>query len=212
MNVKYIYKLTEYCFIPHRETYPKLHVWANAISFHSTKEDAEAVIWPGYETYCFILEKLPLEMKMKDGDNLHEWVYDRNGELCAERPFANTYCWDGFGPTTPEHVKFCEESVKFSGYREGELKFKPGDIVEILCYPGNHYFAPMSVELGIVAGYPDPAENEYGIRDAYKVMTLSLPQGIDHAPVTGVFAPHFEVRENLRKNLEAIYRKYGVKK
>ena len=121
----------------------------------------------------------------------------------------------------------------FWGRKPEEIKFKPGDVVEILGCPGNDFWGNESVDLAIVVKTPptvaeveemrkqyfathsgfDLCDNalsfEFDDRlDTYEVIPYALG-GIDHAPTICVFEPTKQVSLRRKKALMEMYKKYG---
>ena len=121
----------------------------------------------------------------------------------------------------------------FWGRRPEEIKFKPGDIVEILGCPGNFYWGNETVDLAIVVKTPptigevekmrkqyyathsgyDLCDHALSIEfghclDTYELIPYALGS-IDHAPTICVFAPTKQVSSRRKKALMEMYKKYG---
>lgn len=121
----------------------------------------------------------------------------------------------------------------FWGRKPEEIKFKPGDVVEILGCPGNDFWGNESVDLAIVVKTPPTVAEVEEMRkqyfathsgfdlcdhalsfefddrlDTYEVIPYALG-GIDHAPTICVFEPTKQVSLRRKKALMEMYKKYG---
>ena len=120
----------------------------------------------------------------------------------------------------------------FWGRRQEEIRFKPGDIVEVMGYPGNHYWGNNCVNLAIIVKAPPTVDEVAAMRkqylethsgfdvcdhamcyefghhlDTYEVLSFTCDQ-IDHAPTISVFNPTKEVSSRRRTVLQKMYDEY----
>lgn len=125
-----------------------------------------------------------------------------------------------------------EEGICFGGRKPEEIRFKPGDIVEVMGYLGNHYWGNNCVNLAIIAKTPPTVDEvaamgkqylathsgfdicdhamcyEFGhYLDTYEVLSFACDQ-IDYAPTVSVFNPTKEVSSRRRKVLQKMYDDY----
>ena len=120
----------------------------------------------------------------------------------------------------------------FGGRKPEEIRFKPGDIVEVMGYPGNRYWGNDSVNLAIVVKTPPTVDEVAAMRkqymsthsgfdisdhamchefgnhlDTYEVLSFACDQ-IDHAPTISVFNTTKQVSAKRRNALQKMYDDY----
>ena len=120
----------------------------------------------------------------------------------------------------------------FGGRKPEEIRFKPGDIVEVMGYPGNHYWGNDNVNLAIVVKTPPTVDEvavmrkqylsthsgfdicdhamcyEFGYHlDTYEVLSFACDQ-IDHASTISVFNTTKQVSSKRRNALQKMYDDY----
>ena len=163
MHIDTIFKLALYNTRPPRREkchYPTFHLEGRESAYFRTKEDAEAAIPHicGHslsDRYCWVLSELPLGVTFLPEESFSERVYLPDGQLWSERPYADMFPCDIPRPYSEiEFDNYVYGRRFFAGRRPEEIRFQPGDIIEILCYPGNHYWGDGSVELAIVIDTP----------------------------------------------------------
>jgi hypothetical protein len=181
--------------------------------------------------YAYVVLEIPLGFEIHTdvlGENLSTRIYLPDGTLWG----VNTYA--DFIPSSSqgEEYNFWGHKNIFYGRKPEEIKFKPGDIVEIMGYPGNHYWSNESVSLAIILEVPPTIDEmskmqkkylethsghdicdhalcrEFGHKlDTYKVLSL-LDDEIDHAPTISVFRPKLHISKRKRSILLESYEKY----
>ena len=171
----------------------------------------------GYETHTDVL-----------GENLSTRIYLPDGSLWG----ANTYA--DFVPNSflDDIYNYWGRRNMFWGRKPEEIKFKPGDIVEVFGYPGTHYWGNECVSLAIIVDVPPTIEEMSESRklymethsgydvcdhamcrifgrqlDTYKVLS-PLCDEIDHAPTISVFNPILPVSGRRRNAMVKMYEKY----
>ena len=154
--------------------------------------------------YAYVITEIPVGIDLNLnvlGQSLSERTYLPNGELWTVRDYCN------FMPSvvSDEERMFWEEKCHFHGRKEKEIRFQPGDIVEVFGYPGNAYWDDDTVELAIVVR---PPQSEDGIcADIYEVLSLSCDE-IDHAPTIATFSPRLDVPKRISNKLIELYKKH----
>ena len=161
--------------------------------------------------------------------NLSERVYSPDGTLWAKRDFCNfipNHCH------SPEEYNYWGRLGIFKGRNPEEIKFKPGDIVEVFGYPGNNYWSNEVVDLAIVVKCPPTVSEisrklqeyrathsghelcdfsiccEFGHReDTYEVLSLAC-ENIDHSPTIATLHPSLPVSTRMRNRLLKMYQQY----
>lgn len=159
MHIDTIFKLTLYTVsTPYRKRRccPKGNVTAY---FHTKEEAEEAMSYIGEdvseERYCWVLSELPLGVTFLPYENFSERVYLPDGQLWSERLYADMLPRDIPKPYSEiEFDNYIYGHRFFAGRRPEEIKFQPGDIIEILCHSGNHYWSEGALELAIVIDTP----------------------------------------------------------
>lgn len=196
---------------------------------HNSKEASEKV---ALDTYAHVITEYPLGMDIDTevfGQSLSEWVYGSDGALLGEREYCN------FIPSSchlPEEYNHWSMLCLFKGRKPEEIKFKPGDIVEIFGFPGNDYWNDGEVNLAIIVKCPPTVEEvatalrqhqeRHGssdatekrlwllknlVEDTYEVLSLAC-DGIDHSPTFATFNPTMKVPIRLRNRLLRLYEQY----
>ena len=180
--------------------------------------------------YAYVVMEVPLGFEVLEDDNLSIRIYLPDGTLWGIKPYASffpRYGLDSYGFNEWGRLN------QFEGREPEEIKFKPGDIVEIFGYKGNHYWSDDEVNLAIVVGTPHTVTEVakmrrqymathngfdvcnhrlcglFGIHlDTYEVLSPGC-DGIDHASTISVFKPSIQVSASREKALIEMYKKYG---
>lgn len=163
MNIDTIFKLIPYNHSenPSKNRYPTLRLGSRMAFYFRTKEDAEAAIKdkriedPFGNCYCWALREFPLGAGVHSTESLSERIYLPDGQLWSERLTNEMY------PDTVPHIydeiefyDYIYAHRFFAGRKPEEIRFKPGDLIEIFCYDGNDYWSDGYVELAIVIHTP----------------------------------------------------------
>lgn len=165
MDFKTIFKLTRYATKSGRSRrYPTFRVEADARSaYFSTREEAEETLRHltcyDRDAYCWVLSEIPLGIKHLSYESFSERVYLPDGQLWGERPYADMLPGDippQYGEI--EFDNYLYGRNYFAGRRSEEILFRPGDIIEVFCYDGNHYWSVGYGELAIVLEAPPTIE------------------------------------------------------
>ena len=248
IKVDSIFKVFPYYFSTcwHYLKYPEYEIEVRETLYFKTLEEAEKYIIFEGDSFRSFIENHPEEINYKYGylvleipldyethtdvigENLSIRIYLPDGSLWG----ANTY--SDFIPISShgEEYNFWGRRNMFNGRKPEEIKFKSGDIVEIMGYPGNHYWCNDSVSLAIILDVPPTIEKisemkkrymeshsgydisdhalcrEFGHNmDTYKVLTL-FGDEIDHAPTISVFSPKLYISKRKRSVLQKWYEKY----
>ena len=180
----------------HPRRYPRFGVYTMQILVASTLQKAEEFLQSYVQdkrtqedTYVYFIRELPVDMPAFDGECLSERVYSPTGELIDHRDFSTGHYAPGV----------------FRGRSPEEIRFKKGDIVEIL-WDGE-------VHLAFVATVPPSREdaarvNVPGVRDVEvfddNYMVFTGPEYCFHEDIDAlrVFAPRFKVPEATRRKIE----------
>lgn len=150
--------------------YPEFKISDAEVYYYPSKEDAEAKIREtGWEVdiNCFIIEACPFGRDVL-GRAYRRWLYDSEGTfisetLCSELEDSKTHEPDELNP----------------GRRQGQCRFKTGDIVEVIF---NN-----TVTLQIVYMQPPTPERIAEIRDMYSekgVSDIAEMDGMEDAYIT----------------------------
>ena len=181
--------------------------------------------------YAYVVTELPLGVPVNTtmrGESLSERVYLPDGTLWM----ANDYC--NFIPHTchtPDQYNAWGQKGIFLGRNPEEIRFKPGDIVEVLGIPGNPYWGDGEVNLAMVVSAPQTKEaltkeyeeyiathNGFDIcahnlcrtfgheRDTYEVVSLCC-DSLDHSPTYATLAPRMPVPTKTLDRLKKAYNK-----
>ena len=186
--------------------------------------------------YAYVVLELPLGMEVNVfhlGQNLSVRIYLPDGTLWGVKPYADFFPRYGLDS---DGYNYWGRRNQFWGRDPEEIKFKPGDIVEILGYPGNGYWSEDVVNLAIIVKIP-PTKKEvaemkkqylathsgfdicdhalcrvFGSHiDTYEVLSQSC-DSIDHASTISVFPLSKPISSKRREALQALYDNYLEKK
>lgn len=184
MEFKTIFKLTRYDTRKSKSRrYPTFRVEADARStYFSTREEAEERLryLTSYDrdAYCWVLSEIPLEINHLSYESFSERVYLPDGQLWGERPYADMMPDDippQFGEI--EFDNYLYGRNYFAGRKPEEIRFQPGDLIEIFCYDGNDYWGDGCGELAIVLEAPPTFDMISGISNRYLTSGHSLLTG-----------------------------------
>ena len=196
--------------------------------YSSSKEEDPRFI---SDKYAYVVFEIPLGFETHTdvlGENLSTRIYLPDGSLWGANTYADFIPINSLGDV----YNYWGRRNMFWGRRPEEIKFKPGDIVEVLCYPGNHYWDNKCVSLAIIVDVP-PTIDEISERrkiylethsgfdvcdhalcrkfghqlDTYKVLS-PVCDVIDHAPTISVFSPILPVSSRRRNAMLRMYEKY----
>lgn len=180
----------------HPRRYPRFRVWWTQLFMASSLEAAEDylqnyVLCPGNQedVYVFYIRELPVDVTAPGHECLSERVYGPTGELLDSRLFSTVRI----------------DSGVFEGRCPEEIRFAPGDIVEILGLD--------EVHLAFVAGVPTSREEARRINgdgiiqldetdDTYLVFEGSGYCYHRHIDALSVFAPRFKIPGPIRRSIE----------
>lgn len=162
MNIDTIFKLIPYTQSgnPKKKRYPTCRLESQIAFYFRTKEDAEAAIKDQKihllgDCYCWALREFPLGAGLHSTESLSERIYLPDGQLWSERltndiyPYSVPHIYD-----EREFDDYIYAHRFFAGRKPEEIRFKPGDLIEIFCYDGNDYWSDGYVELAIVIQTP----------------------------------------------------------
>ena len=254
-----IFRVTTYEYqyhLPKRIHYPSFRLrTANTAFLLTLKEAEEWVAHKGsfyrrinednkpssyYGTYAYVITEIPLKIDTNldfFGLSLSERVYGPDGTLWGKRDYCNIIPENCLSHEFNYWGRLCQ----FKGRKPEEIKFKPGDIVEVFGYPGNDYWSNNWVDLAIVVKCPPTVSEmseklqqyrathsgfdlcdhalcyEFGSRqDEYEVLPLAYG-GIDHSPTIATLSPSIPVSTRMRNRMQKVYQQYmdkmdGIKK
>ena len=244
-----IFKVIHYrhvCDSKRKLRYPTFKVRGDDVAYFKTIDEVErymqenAAFYKAVNAYCFCNDRLdlyayvvleiPLGMQVNTyrNHNLSVRVYLPDGTLWGVQPYAD------FFPNRldPDGYNEWGRRNMFWGREQDEIKFKPGDIVEILGYEGNRYWSENEVNIAVILKTP-PTKAEvaemrkayldthsgfdtcdhhlsgvFGIHlDTYEVVSFAC-DNIDHASTISVFEPTKPVSSRRKKALMELYEKY----
>lgn len=184
-----------------------------------------------YGTYAYVITEIPLRVDINldyYGISLSERVYSPDGTLWGKGDFCNIIPDSCASSEFNNWGRLC----LFEGRKPEEIKFKPGDIVEVFGYTGNDYWSNNCVDLAIVVKCP-PTDSElsekleqylathigfdvcdhalcyeFGSRqDEYEVLPLAYGE-IDHSPTIATLRPSMPVSTRMRNRLQKVYQQY----
>ena len=180
--------------------------------------------------YSYVVVELPIGLEIHPtlGQNLSTRIYLPDGTIWGENTYADFIPLNCLG----EEYNYWGRRNMFGGRKPEEIRFKPGDIVEVMGYPGNHYWGNNSINLAIVVKAPPTVDevavmrkqylathsgfdicdhamcHEFGNHlDTYEVLSFACDQ-IDHAPTISVFNTTKQVSAKRRNALQKMYDDY----
>lgn len=178
--------------------------------------------------YSYVVVELPIGLEIHPtlGQNLSTRIYLPDGTIWGENTYADFIPLNCLG----EEYNYWGRRNMFGGRKPEEIRFKPGDIVEVMGYPGNHYWGNDNVK--IVVKTPPTVDEvavmrkqylsthsgfdicdhamcyEFGYHlDTYEVLSFACDQ-IDHAPTISVFNTTKQVSSKRRNALQKMYDDY----
>ena len=178
--------------------------------------------------YAYVIIEIPIGVEVNAfhlGQNLSVRIYLPDGTLWGVKPYADFFPRYGLDS---DGFNYWGKKNQFWGRDPEEIKFKPGDIVEILGYPGNGYWSEDEVNLAIIVKTPPTKEDvaemkkqylathsgfdvcdhalcrvfDYSM-DTYEVISFACEE-IDHASTISVFKPTKPVSSRRKKVLESL--------
>lgn len=195
--------------------YPTFMVYSKGSVYLNTIDEVERYIQKDarpynesyLDIYAYVVIEYPVGMELKLDQNLSIRIYLQDGRLWATKDYEEMDNNWGLGN-------------RFRGREPEEIKFKPGDIVEILGCPGNKSWTPEEVNLAIIVNTPPTTKEVAEMRklhdenyccdyymDTYRVLSLVCDE-LDHAPTISVFEPIKEVPSKQREELMKLYEEY----
>lgn len=188
---------------------------------------------PYIGTYAYVAIEVPLGMEVSIyglDDSLSVRIYKHDGTLWGIKQYANFFPRYGLDS---DGYNYWGRRNMFLGREPAEIKFRPGDIVEIFGYPGNGYWSEDEVNLAIIAKTPPTVDEVAVMRqkylethsgfelcdhaqstvfgrflDTYEVL-YGTEVHIDHASTISVFEPTKKVSKRRQEALRDLYRKYS---
>ena len=185
--------------------------------------------------YAYVITELPLGIGLQLslwGQSLSDRVYLPDGTLWGIRDYCN------FIPSNcvSDEYDYWGKLNRFYGRAPEEIRFKPGDIVEVFGCPDNHYWSDNEVNLAIVVKCP-PTKDEvakmleqyvathegYNLcdhnlchvmghaEDTYQVLSFACEE-IDHSTTIATFRPSLPVSPQRAKKLRNLYEQYKKEK
>lgn len=167
-------------------------------------------------TYAHVIVEEPVGLPCREDESLSVRVYQPDGTLWSTQPYARLVQWDAPTTDTEEYNRF-GRLRQFDGRTPEEVRFKAGDVVEILCCKHTAYWNTDEpcVERAVVEATPllrdevlrskkdylevlralDRENEDHdlgyaygGDDDCYRVRALSNPDVLDRAPVAFTLA------------------------
>jgi len=248
-NIESIFKVMPYYLARswRKQHYPVLKTNVLETLYMRTLEEAEDYVFgrgrsykefmvehPEYSKlslrYSYVVVELPIGLEIHPtlGQNLSTRIYLPDGTIWGENTYADFIPLNCLG----EEYNYWGRRNMFGGRKPEEIRFKPGDIVEVMGYPGNRYWGNDSVNLAIVVKTPPTVDEVAAMRkqymsthsgfdicdhamchefgnhlDTYEVLSFACDQ-IDHAPTISVFNTTKQVSAKRRNALQKMYDDY----
>lgn len=241
-DIQTIFKVTRYDYrYPNikKRHWPEFKLDAHLSIYFENLTEAENYIksyssFHSYDTYANVIVEIPLGLQVAEhfrADSFSERIYLPDGTLWGINDYANFTQWESPYPGGElELGNYLGKKRIFYGRKPEEIRFKPGDIVEVFGYPGNDFWSDNVVNLAIVVKAPptieeisrkienylsthsgyDVSDHSLGYRfgyhlDTYEVIPYDFG-GIDHSPTIATMNPSLPV--STRRNLIDQYEKY----
>ena len=246
-EVESIFKVIHYEHTRHRKSklrYPTFKVHGSDEIYFKTLEEVEDYMQRLAEfynkhpldddyidMYAYVVIEIPLNEEV-NVDVLDHYLsfrtYLPDGTLWGKNDYGHFMPRCAIG----DEFNYWGRRNQFWGRHPEEIRFKPGDIVEVLGCPGNDYWGNEMVDLAIVVKTPPTIaeveemrkryfENHTGFDlcdhalsgvfdrslDTYEVVPYALGE-IDHAPTICVFEPTKHVTSRRVKVLMDLYEEY----
>ncbi|MBR4388026.1 MAG: hypothetical protein IKT00_02470 [Prevotella sp.] len=180
--------------------------------------------------YAYVILEIPLK-EVVNVDALDQYLsfrtYLPDGTLWGKNEYGHFMSRHATG----DEYNYWGRKNQFWGRKPDEIKFKPGDIVEVLGCPGNVFWSNETVDLAIVTKVPptiaevedmrkkyiethsgyDLCDHAMSIEfdhslDTYEVIPYAYGN-IDHAPTACVFKPTKQISAQRKKHLMNLYEK-----
>lgn len=238
-----IYIVSVYRYLRHRRKsvrYPCVKLRESELAYFATLEEAEKFVhqrgmqespFPDTSaclgTYAFVITELPLAMALPSLPDhyLSLRVYLPDGTLWGKNDYCNLMPRD----LSAEQYNLWGERNIFYGRNPEEVRFRPGDIVEVLGCRGNRYWGQEEANLAIVVDTPRTKDEIAQMKqdyhashegfdlcphaisvsfnehlDTYKVLSLSCDT-LDWAPTVATFPPRLHVSTRIEEKLHQRY-------
>lgn len=226
----------------------KIHSYEQKL-FKTLEEAEEEVRWHGemevkfqkehpdrplLHHYAYVITELILERPFNYsilGDCLSERVYLPDGTLWCKNDYGSFIPHDTFGP---DEYNYWGRRNIFHGRRPEEIRFKPGDLVEVFGYPSNHFWSSGEVNLAIVVNTPKSDTEIKRLMEEYKAThsghdlcdhslshafgyyqdsyEILCTYGSDHTPTIATFAPSLPISTRMRNKFKKLYDDYQNEK
>ena len=141
------------------------------------------------DAYVFFIRELPLDTSILGSESLSERVYGPDGQLIDSRHFSS----------------MDEVPGVFEGRAPEEIRFAPGDIVEVIDYDEVHlaFVGRVPPSREEAKAYNDEAEIKMDVTDdGYLVFEGPGFCYHQHIDALRVFAPRFKIPDPIRRSIE----------
>lgn len=242
LHIQSIFKVTRYIYKYHNIKkchWPEFKLDAHLSIFFKTLSEAEEYIKEfsyiySHDTYAFVIVEIPFGLHVSEymPDCFSERIYLSNGSLWGVNDYANITQWWCPYHDELELGNYLGKKRMFYGRKPEEIRFKPGDIVEVFGYPGNDYWSDNVVSLAIVVKTPPTVEeiskqmdeylsthSDYDVSDhslgyefgnyldTYEVIPFDFGD-IDHSPTIATMNPSLSISTRRKSRLIGQYEKY----
>ena len=236
VNIDSIFKLTYYC-VRKKQKFPAFKTRRGNVLYFKDLDHANEYIAnkskyydeKHNDIYAYTLTEIPLGVEIRNWEYLSSRIYLPDGTLWGEDAYAHFFPHSGLSPVD---YNYWGRKNMFHGRHNDQIKFKPGDIVEILGCPENIYWSDDEINLAVIVKTPSSAteiyeqleqyiathsgfdtcehalSTEFGSSlDTYEVLSPLCPS-IDHAPTIFVFEPTKKISARRKNELQEIYERY----
>ncbi len=244
LHIQSIFKVTryDYKFLNIEKCHwPEFRLKTHLSIYFKTLAEAEDYIksysfFCSHGTYANVITEIPIGIQVAEhihSDSFSERIYLPNGQLWGINDYANITQWESPYPEGEVELgHYLGRKRMFHGRRIEEIRFKPGDIVEVFGYPGNNYWSDGIVSLAIVVKVPptveeiskqldeyisshsgyDISDHSLGFQfdsylDTYEVIPYDF-EGTDRSPTIATMSPSLPISTRRRKNLIEQYEKH----
>lgn len=174
-----IFKVKRYYYCHYNKKrchWPEFKLYSPDSIYFQTLAEAEEYVqrfsqYSCRDTYAFVVTELPLGFQLRDRiseDYFSERIYLPDGTLWGVNDYADIMqTWTPLSVDEAELGHYLGKKRMFHGRTPEEIRFKPGDIVEVFCYPGNSFWGDDYVSLAIVVQTPPPVDEVARMREDY---------------------------------------------
>ena len=244
LHIQSIYKVTRYNYKYHNIKkchWPEFKLDSHLSIYFNNLTEAEEYImdyspYHPNDTYANVIVEIPVGIQVSEhlrADSFSERIYLPDGTLWGINDYANIMQREAPYPGGESELgHYLGKKRMFFGRKPEEIRFKPGDIVEVFGYPGNDFWSDNVVSLAIVVKVPPTKEEmsrklenylsthtDYDVSDhslgylfgnhldTYEVIPYDFGD-IDYSPTIATMNPSLPISARRKNLLIDQYEKY----